>query len=70
MQHDKSSFKLVESIISLGHNIGMSIIAEGIEEENQAKTLQNLGCDKIQGYFFSKPLAENDLVSYLSENNH
>ena len=70
MEKDKSSFKLVESIISLGHNIGMSIIAEGIEEENQATTLKNMGCDKIQGYFFSKPLAENDLISYLSENNH
>jgi EAL domain-containing protein (putative c-di-GMP-specific phosphodiesterase class I) len=67
MNHNKSSHSLVSSIISLGHNLGMSIIAEGIEEKEQAAALKALGCDKIQGYYFSRPLPEKEIGQYLSK---
>lgn len=67
MSADKSAMELVKSIISLGHNLNMEIIAEGIEEEHQADTLREMGCDKAQGYFFARPMPESDLIQHLQE---
>lgn len=55
---DKMQLQVVGSIIDLGHNLGLTIVAEGVELEEQLKILKVLGCDCIQGYIFSKPLAE------------
>lgn len=68
MEHDETAFELAKSIISLGHNMKMSIIAEGIEEENQAKILQEMGVDKAQGFYFAKPMPESDIIDYISRN--
>jgi len=46
---------LVRSIVELGHSLGMSITAEGVETEAQLATLDELGCDLFQGFLFSKP---------------
>ncbi|PWI35311.1 PAS domain S-box protein [Vibrio albus] len=51
--HDKA---IVKSIIELGHNLGLSVIAEGVETKAQLSQLMSLGCDVAQGYYFSKPL--------------
>lgn len=59
---------LVKTIIALGKNLGMSLIAEGVEEYQHLTFLQGLDCDEIQGYWFSKPLLPNDLVDFLSKN--
>jgi EAL domain-containing protein (putative c-di-GMP-specific phosphodiesterase class I) len=67
MQEDESAHNLVSSVISLGHNIGMSIIAEGIEKKEQSEMLKKMGCDKIQGYFYSRPIPEQDVLEYLSK---
>jgi len=50
------SIVLVRSIIGLAQNLGMSVIAEGVETADNAEKLRALGCEYIQGYFFSKPL--------------
>ncbi len=58
--------ELVKTIIALGHNLGMNIVAEGIEEEGQAQKLQALQCEYGQGYLFAKPLpaqAAEDLMA-------
>nr|WP_263324615.1 EAL domain-containing protein [Neobacillus sp. Marseille-Q6967] len=47
---------LVETIISLGHGLGLSVIAEGVETKEQVLKLRELQCDEIQGYVYSKPL--------------
>ena len=49
--------EIVQAIITLGHALGMDIVAEGIELETQAQYLQSLGCDYGQGYWLGKPLA-------------
>jgi len=50
------SQEIVKTILSLGSNLGMKVIAEGVETAEQASQLKSLGCEFAQGYFFSKPL--------------
>ena len=47
---------IARSIIQLGHNLGMQIIAEGVETAEQVETLQHLGCDVVQGFYFGRPV--------------
>jgi diguanylate cyclase (GGDEF)-like protein len=58
---DSDDAALVMAIITLGHNLRLQVIAEGVETEDQLKLLQLLRCDEIQGYFFSKPLPAETL---------
>lgn len=53
---DSNGEKLIHYTVKLAKSLGMKIIAEGVEEEKQVSFLQNIRCDEIQGYFFSKPL--------------
>ncbi|GAB3408721.1 EAL domain-containing protein [Massilia agilis] len=57
---------IAEMVIQLGRNLGLSIIAEGVEDERQAQILRALGCRKAQGFLFSRPLAPDELVSWLA----
>ncbi|MFC1769468.1 putative bifunctional diguanylate cyclase/phosphodiesterase [Nitrospirota bacterium] len=54
---DKASMAIVRSIISLAHNLGMKVIAEGVETESQLKFMYQNRCDEIQGFYFSVPLS-------------
>jgi diguanylate cyclase (GGDEF)-like protein/PAS domain S-box-containing protein len=56
MLHDPNTAMLVQTIISLAHSLRLKVVAEGVESEEQAKVLQLLRCDEMQGYLFSKPL--------------
>ncbi len=57
LSKDQGSKVLVKAIIGLAHNLGMKVIAEGVETAADAAYLRSQGCEYIQGYFFSKPLA-------------
>jgi len=48
--------RIVKAMIDLGHNLGMNIVVEGVENKEMVKLLNEYGCDFIQGYYFSKPL--------------
>jgi len=61
---------MVASIISIAHNMGLSVVAEGVEEEVQVNLLSDLNCETIQGFYFSRPLSEADFTSYLLKINH
>ncbi len=67
MRKNASSMALVKSIIALGKNMGMSIIAEGVEEREDAIALRDLGCDMAQGYYFCKPLPEAAAAGFANE---
>lgn len=62
---DHESFEIVKTIISLAHSLNIDAIAEGVEQIQQAKKLQDLGCEYAQGYLFSKPLTANDIESKI-----
>jgi len=59
-KNDKDA-AITTTIIHLANSLGMTVVAEGIEEEAQAKFLLNTNCHKGQGYFYSKPLSKNDI---------
>jgi EAL domain-containing protein (putative c-di-GMP-specific phosphodiesterase class I) len=58
---DPTQVKIIEQIINLGHFLGFSIIAEGVENEYQLQYLKNHACDYIQGFIYEKPLDEGKL---------
>lgn len=53
---NKKSWVVVRQLIQLAHDLGMSVVAEGIEEQEQVEKLRECGCDLIQGYVFAKPM--------------
>jgi len=66
MDASPEAHSVVASIISMAHNLGLQVIAEGVETESHRRTLGELGCDSIQGYVISKPLPAADFAkSYL-----
>jgi diguanylate cyclase (GGDEF)-like protein/PAS domain S-box-containing protein len=56
---------IVRSIITLGHNLHLKVVAEGVEKQTQLDFLKDNSCDIIQGYFYSKPLTATALVEFL-----
>jgi len=61
---------LVTTIVSMGKNLGLPLIAEGVEEYQHLTFLQGIKCDEIQGYWFSKPLLAEELIMFLEKNDH
>jgi diguanylate cyclase (GGDEF)-like protein/PAS domain S-box-containing protein len=57
---------VVQMIIWLAHTLGMEVIAEWVESEEQARLLKELGCDMAQGYYFAKPLPPEEIPTLLS----
>ncbi len=64
MLEDESDAMIVRSVIDLAHNIGISVVAEGVETEAIYNRLKEMGCDAVQGYYMSKPVSAEDLVEW------
>ncbi|WP_460840312.1 GGDEF/EAL domain-containing response regulator [Noviherbaspirillum agri] len=60
---------IAEMVIQLGHNLGLSVIAEGVEDEQQANVLAALGCPLAQGYLFAPPMTAEQLAVWLQNND-
>ena len=58
--------KIVDSMIALGHSLGLEIVAEGVETREQLMYLRSKSCDYIQGYLFKKPLSGFEIRNYLA----
>lgn len=65
MELREENRKLVHAMINLAHNLHLEVVAEGVETEEQLELLRSFGCDQVQGYLISKPLAIEPLVEYL-----
>lgn len=65
---DEKNRKLVNGIIGLAHSLNLSLVAEGIETEEQLSFVQEGQCQEAQGYYFSKPIPYDQLKTYLSKN--
>jgi len=61
--------QIVRAIVDLAHNLGMHVVAEGIESVDQVSTLQRMRCDAAQGYLIAKPLAKGDLDDFLTRHS-
>jgi diguanylate cyclase (GGDEF)-like protein len=62
---DPESESVVDAVIRLSHNLGKSVVAEGVDDEAQVHCLKDLGCDVAQGYLVSKPMPFDMVTSYL-----
>lgn len=66
VEDDVIQLHMVGSIIDLGHSLGLSIVAEGVETEEQLRLLRYCGCDCIQGYIYSRPIPEEAAIDFLT----
>ena len=64
---DKRKMRVLAASVRLAHNLGLETLAEGVETQEQVQFLKNMGCDGIQGYYFSKPLSEEEFAVYMQE---
>jgi EAL domain-containing protein (putative c-di-GMP-specific phosphodiesterase class I) len=53
---DPENHEIVRAIVALAHSLGLDVVAEGVEESSQAALLRSLGCECVQGFYFSRPL--------------
>lgn len=65
LEKDIANIAIIKAIIALGQSLGMKVIAEGVETDYQYELLENIGCNELQGYYFSKPLPENEFETLL-----
>jgi diguanylate cyclase (GGDEF)-like protein/PAS domain S-box-containing protein len=56
MEIDAETHEIVRTVVALAHNLGLNVIAEGVETEQQVELLKHIGCEMAQGYLFSKPV--------------
>jgi diguanylate cyclase (GGDEF)-like protein/PAS domain S-box-containing protein len=66
LRDNPSDAVIVRSTVDLGHNLGLRVVAEGVEDEATWQELANLGCDSVQGYFLARPMPEAELVAWLA----
>ncbi len=64
---DHDDAVIVKSTINLAHDLGMRVVAEGVEEKSTSDFLSGLGCDFVQGYYFSRPLAPAKATQWLED---
>jgi len=67
---DEQDEVIVRSTIDLGHNLGLVVVAEGVENNEVLERLRELGCDVAQGYCISRPLAPGHFLSWLATTGH
>ena len=65
MLDNQADFDIITSTIAMVRKLGLEVVAEGVETQAQAKTLQQHACDIGQGYLFSRPIPSNELVSRI-----
>lgn len=65
---DSNTVVILRAIIEMGHRMGMTVVAEGVETVEQVCLVKSLNCDFIQGYFYSRPIPETDVAVYLLKN--
>lgn len=65
LDSDPRGARIAKLIIPIGHQLGMKVVAEGVETPAQLRMLRELGCDEVQGYYYGRPMALEDLVGWL-----
>ncbi|WP_338363865.1 EAL domain-containing protein [uncultured Pseudoalteromonas sp.] len=58
---------MVDSIVTIAHNLDLHVVAEGVEQASQIDLLKTLNCETVQGYFYSKPLSKDEFTAFLKQ---
>ena len=66
MLNEESDGVIVRSTIELGHALGLKVVAEGVEDEVTLARLEEIGCDRAQGHYFSKPIPPIEFMRWIS----
>jgi EAL domain-containing protein (putative c-di-GMP-specific phosphodiesterase class I) len=64
--HDPNDVAISTAVVALGKSLGLTVIAEGVESKEQARILQEMGCEEVQGYLYSKPVTPEELEKLLT----
>ncbi len=67
---DERGFMVVDSSVSMVKKLGMKVVAEGVEKKEQVDVLSRMGVDYLQGYYFSKPIPQDELLDYIRKFNN
>ncbi len=70
MEESDNDAKIVHATIDLAHNLGLKVVAEGVETEAALAVLKRLNCDYAQGYYLSRPLPPDELLSWLANSGY
>ena len=65
MLEDAGDRQIVEAILELARSFGLAVTAEGVEDQRTATELRSMNCDRLQGYYYSRPLPQQEFVSWL-----
>ncbi len=68
MEKDRQDVQIVESTVTLGHNLGLTVVAEGVEDQETYDRLAGIGCDVAQGYFLSRPIPGKEFLDWCKQN--
>ena len=68
MLNDKGHSAIVSTIINFAHNLDLTVVAEGVEDDAAKQELKRHGCDILQGKFIGMPMAENEFIKWLNDN--
>ncbi|NVN36637.1 EAL domain-containing protein, partial [Komagataeibacter swingsii] len=66
-EYDTNAQAVTMAVISIGSRLGMTVVTEGVETEQQWRLLEELNCDVMQGYLFAKPLSPDDLEKWVRQ---
>lgn len=67
MHDNKEAHVIVRALIDLAHNLGLEVCAEGVEDKKTFEALMELGCEKMQGYYFSKPVSAENIIPTIKQ---
>ena len=67
--YSKGENSILESVVPMMKKQGYKLVCEGVETEYQARLLSNMGCDYLQGYYYSKPIPKTDFVKFVEDFN-
>lgn len=68
--HDLDNYVTLKNLIAMFHDVRRKMVAEGVESEEQMRMLSSLGCDYLQGYYYSKPINEMEFIGFVEKYNN